>query len=71
MRGMEVCGGARAGGEWLLEDMQKESNPAFAAAGGKIKVAKTKRGTTSKLLGTQLDDEAQTKYRHDKVMTRI
>lgn len=71
MRGMEVCGGAGAGGGWLLEDMQKESHPAFAAAGRKIKVAESKRGTTSKLLGTRLDDEAQTKYGHDKVMTRI
>lgn len=54
-----------------MEDMQKESHAAFAAAGGKIKVAKSKRGTTSKLQGTRLDDEAQTKYGHDKVMTRI
>lgn len=54
-----------------MEDMQKKSHPAAAAAaaatGGKIKMAKGKRRTTSKLLGTRLDDEAHTKYGHDKV----
>lgn len=44
-----------------MENMEKESHPAAAtAAGGKIKMAKGKRRTTSKLPGAQLDDEAQT-----------
>lgn len=47
----------------MLEDKQIESHPAAAlpAAGEKIKMTKDKRRTPLKLLGTRLDDQAQTK----------
>lgn len=55
MRGMEAWGGeAEEAGCW--KTCREESHPAAVAAGGKIKMAKSKRRTTSKLPGTRLED---------------